>query len=109
MFWKNKKKKEYKPNIEGMEQPKSLGFLNPLWRIKAFHNGQELISLPLVFMVHTYLKDYGFEPDKKTNPSLIVVIDTGSGEIKMPMFIKNNAGLNGNFTAEVAREKGLIL
>lgn len=97
-----------KEDKEKMEPPETWGYLNPLWKIIITHKGQELTSMPFCYMVNTYLKDYGFEPEKKMEPAICVCLDTGSGQIKMPLFIKNQPNPNQPMTIEYAREMGMV-
>jgi hypothetical protein len=107
-FDKTKKKELQLPKNTGLKDEKTLGFINPLWKITIEHKDKQLVSLPLCNMIHTYLKDYGFTPDEKINPSLCVILDTGIGKIKMPLFIKEMPPDGTTITPEYAQKKGLI-
>lgn len=108
-----KPKQEFKlspEQKEAMQKPVSMGYLNPLWEINVYTSkGEKLISKNLLHIVHTYLKDYGFNPDGQTNPSLIIGLKNSMGEIKMPLFLKKDMGFNPSMEADEARRKGLIL
>ncbi len=104
-----KKKKEYKPDMKGIEQPKILGYINPLWEIEVTWKGQTQIRMPFCNLVHTHLKDYGFEPDKKTFTPPTVILKIGPGqEIKLPLFIKCEPDFSRPMTAEYAEELGMV-
>lgn len=95
---------------EKLTPQQSLGYINPLWEVNVYSpNGDKIISKNLLHIVHTYLKDYGFEPDNQTNPSLIVGLKNSMGEMRMPLFIKQDMGFNPSYSAEEARNKGMLL
>lgn len=85
-------------------------YLNPLWQVSIEYKGKTLTAKPLSHFLHTYLKDYGFEPDEKLDPSPVMVIAINPAAIvKIPMFIKKFPNDNETVTPERARELGMLL
>lgn len=74
---------------ELLQDPDVKGYINPLWEIEVVHNGKSLIKMPFCFLIHTHLKDYGFDPDSKmSNTPIIVFRTSGKGEARIPLFVK---------------------
>lgn len=95
---------------KGLElNPEIFGYLNPIWKIKVMIDGKEAVSMPFCFMAHAYLKDYGFDPDNNIdkNPKVCLEIAPGQ-EIRMPLYLKARPDLSKQYTAEEARDLGMI-
>lgn len=66
-------------------------FINPMWEIEIKHKGETLTKQPFCFMIHSYLKEFGFKPDEKTNPSIeVCLITSKSGVAKMNLFLNKD-------------------
>jgi hypothetical protein len=79
-----------------------LGYINPTWEIEIKDaDGKQVVKMPFCFMVHQYLKMYGFDPDAKLlNPSADIILRIAPGsEAKLPLFIQSREeaekGMNG--------------
>jgi hypothetical protein len=67
--------------------------LNPLCEIKAEYQGKEIFKQPFMLVMCTYLKDYGFDPDSKSDGSLIVTFNWGGGmDMNFPLWVKKGEG-----------------
>jgi len=64
-------------------------FLNTNWEIEVLDGrGRQLTKMPFCYLVHTYLKDYGFNPDAQLKPSPVVCLRLSPESVaKMPLFI----------------------
>lgn len=88
-----KKKKDFKNPLTqaqkaGFDIGEAKSFLNPVWGIKVTYNGKVLIEMPFSFLVHTHLKDYGFDPDAKTeNPPEVYLMLDRDKWAKIPLFL----------------------
>ncbi len=103
-----KKKVDFKLNTTGMKNPETLGYFNPLWSVNFSHKGKDLGTLPLFFVLMTYLKDYGFEPETKLDPPICVTIDIGGPIVKFPLTTTKKIELGYKYSVEEALEKGLL-
>lgn len=76
--------------------PKNSAYLNGMVGIKVIsYAGKTLIEMPLSFLVHTHLKDYGFDPDSMTkySPQIVLMFnDSPDKWVKIPLYIKNPNG-----------------
>lgn len=79
----------------GLQNEENLGFINPMWEIEVIKKVQsekgliieQVTKLPFLYIIHQYLKDYGFNPNIKEG--FIVVVRIGSGaEIKLALFLE---------------------
>jgi len=80
------------PTITKLEaKPEKVsGYINPIWEIEVSHRGKQLVKMPLCFLVHTHLKDYGFNPDDLVNDSPDIIFRLGKGsEAKLKLFVKD--------------------
>lgn len=70
---------------------KVLGYINPIWEVEIVdYDGKQITKMPFCFMVHTYLKDYGFSPDSQVTKSPEIILRIGKGaEAKLPLFVKS--------------------
>ena len=82
--------KDAKTSFPQPKLPNEKTFINPTWEIEVrTSSGRVITKLPFCFMVHTYLKDYGFDPDfKLINPTADVILrlDT-KAEAKLPLYL----------------------
>lgn len=74
---------------ELIPDPKVQKYINPLWEIEVTHKGKQLIKMPFCFLIHTHLKDYGFDKNLQDYETPIVIFRTSEkGEAKIPLFTK---------------------
>lgn len=81
----------YNPALrkELLPDPNVKKYINRLWEIEVKHKGQTLVKMPFFFMVHTHLKDYGFDKNLQSEETPIVIFRTSEkGEAKIPLFTK---------------------
>lgn len=74
-----------------INNPNVTRYINPMWEVEVTHKGKQLIKMPFCFLVHTHLKDYGFDPDKmrdEETPKVILRLAPGK-EAALPLFIRN--------------------
>jgi hypothetical protein len=63
--------------------------INPLCEIEATYQGKEIFKQPFFFIMNTYLKDYGFDPETKNDGSLQVTFRWAKGmEFTFPLYVK---------------------
>lgn len=66
--------------------------INPIWQMRVTRNGQELTGMPLIYWVHSHLKQYGFDPDNKLrdNQTKVEIMMEIGKTVRFPMYIKGN-------------------
>lgn len=92
-----------------VQHQKTLGYLNPFWKIRFTHKGKEIISIPFSILVCDFLKNQGFDPEGKINPSIKIELDIGMGQpVSCPLFVQDKCSFHDNITIEEALAKGMI-
>jgi hypothetical protein len=74
----------------------TIACVNPLWEIEIQdYKGNQVVKMPFMFFILTYLKDYGFQPEEKLmNPSGSCVLTIATDEkgnpatCRLPLYIK---------------------
>lgn len=110
--------KNLRPLPQGVQDLNPKGYLNPLCEVEVLglkhkDGTPNVFKQPFIFMVHTYLKDYGWDPesqiDKKT-PVVVFRMAAGS-ELHFPLYIKDRpeGGFAQRFTPDEIIKKGYLL
>lgn len=97
-FSYKKEPKAVKNNIgsgSNLPLPSGRHFLNPMWTIEVTtSSGRPIIKKPFTHFIHTYLKDYGFDPDHtliSPSANVILVLEDTKARCKIPLYLDEKA------------------
>ncbi len=89
--------------------PEVYGYINPFLKISFEYEGKEITSMPLCFMAHAYLKDYGFDPDSKISSLKLTLTFAPGNQVKLPFYLQKKVNIHDTMTPEAARKAGFVL
>ncbi len=89
--------------------PEVYGYINPFIKVGFEYQGKELTSMPLCFLAHAYLKDYGFNPDSMISGLKITLTFAQNNVVKLPFYLQQKVNINDIMTPEQAKKAGLVL
>ena len=86
--------------------------INPCCNIEANYDNKNIMRLPLFYMIHSFLKDYNYDPESKQDKPIIISIKCSPDiEFDFPLYVsrKENLGFGVPLTTKEMIALGYII